>query len=380
VVHACLPETLDRFYQEVGRGGRDGRSGVSVLIPAYQDKEIAKKLNHQKIITLELGRRRWHSMFTVDRRPLEGQHRYALRLNVSPSNEPEDLNKVGLRSVDWNDRILTVMARAGLIRILNRYSDSETGYPWAEVEIIRHDHDTDAAWEVIGSLREAIHNNNSKNFEGIIRYAGGETCPAPLLADIYTTKSFTAYERIVPICSGCPVCGASGCNAPCEAPSPAYPWGASFDINSDLAFRFDHNNLLVVTYPAGKLYSSRLQRELRETLQHLREHRFISLLVLGPADEELGEDALDIDARRPFFVSRGMGWLDACLLPPGPQIVFLMPGFRQETPLRPVGGGAQRLVFMPDTMRDPTRQDRLFLDTYSGNSLSFESLRLKVRI
>ncbi len=44
VLHACLPETLDRWYQEVGRSGRDGQASVAVLIPAFGDSEEAAGL------------------------------------------------------------------------------------------------------------------------------------------------------------------------------------------------------------------------------------------------------------------------------------------------------------------------------------------------
>lgn len=63
VVHACIPESLDRYYQEIGRGGRDGRVSLSLLIPTRRDVEVAKSLNTKKVITLETGLARWMSMF-----------------------------------------------------------------------------------------------------------------------------------------------------------------------------------------------------------------------------------------------------------------------------------------------------------------------------
>ena len=38
IVHACFPEGIDRFYQEVGRGGRDGDRCVSLLAPTERDE------------------------------------------------------------------------------------------------------------------------------------------------------------------------------------------------------------------------------------------------------------------------------------------------------------------------------------------------------
>ena len=45
VVHACLPESIDRYYQEVGRGGRDGRTTAAVLLYTSADKVIAESLS-----------------------------------------------------------------------------------------------------------------------------------------------------------------------------------------------------------------------------------------------------------------------------------------------------------------------------------------------
>jgi superfamily II DNA or RNA helicase len=61
VVHACVPESLDRFSQEVGRGGRDRRATISWLVTTRKDRVIARNQGFRKILK-DKGGPRWRDL------------------------------------------------------------------------------------------------------------------------------------------------------------------------------------------------------------------------------------------------------------------------------------------------------------------------------
>lgn len=110
VVHACLPETIDRYYQEVGRVGRDGKPSIAYLVKAPSDDDIARRLNQITTIGEELGWDRWSRMFHSAQRTESGT--YEIDLGSLPAHLATGYG----RSQQWNVRTLNLMAWAGLIR------------------------------------------------------------------------------------------------------------------------------------------------------------------------------------------------------------------------------------------------------------------------
>ncbi|MFL0295213.1 helicase-related protein [Mycobacterium sp. SMC-18] len=62
VIHSCLPETVDRWYQELGRGGRDGEVCGAFLLTAPGDDNEASSLG-VTVLTSKVARKRWTDLW-----------------------------------------------------------------------------------------------------------------------------------------------------------------------------------------------------------------------------------------------------------------------------------------------------------------------------
>jgi ATP-dependent DNA helicase RecQ len=119
VVHACMPEGIDRFYQEVGRGGRDGEPCISLLVPKLRDVRVARSLGPTLLSHPEKVSGRWHAMWH-SRCPVmnadgSSSGAFKVRTDVQPAY------RFGTESftenIRWNKRLLLMMDRAGLVHI-----------------------------------------------------------------------------------------------------------------------------------------------------------------------------------------------------------------------------------------------------------------------
>lgn len=133
VIHATIPENMDRFYQEVGRGGRDGCKSVSLLCSVLDDDILlARSMSIRSRITTAKAWSRWLAMWEK-RRPHRDSHEdFVLDLESTPAYNPE--MSASDTHLNWNEHVLLLMQRAGVLTIVDANPQIEsTSEPAAEL-------------------------------------------------------------------------------------------------------------------------------------------------------------------------------------------------------------------------------------------------------
>jgi ATP-dependent DNA helicase RecQ len=369
VIHACVPETLDRFYQEVGRGGRDGRAALSLIVPAPSDYATAKRINHQKVISVKRGLERWTAMFGA-KHPL-ADNRIAVRMDISPGTSADDIDMTGLQSSDWNLRTLSLMARSGLVRL---HGSPQPALPspgdWLTLDLLDDGHLERSTWDIrVEPVRLASQNAGNRNFHLMQQFLRDEFCPAEIFEHLYGSDS---VERV---CSRCSICrdDPDRRRPPSSFGEPIAPWRLT--LPPLLKRLLDANQRLLVSYrteTAGRAVS----RRLGDTLQRLQRIGLGKVIVLGTPPFDM-DRVLKCGEGTPLFVSR-LPSLVHSRLPGGPELIIVGPGQTLGyTSLAP-NHKNPRIFIVPENQS--TSDGRRLCDVFAGRILALDEFIERVAL
>lgn len=398
VVHAAVPETLDRFYQEVGRGGRDGCPSASFLIYSLEDQETANQIASPSLISDDLAFERWSTMYSnSEQRDGIGQ-----LLEIDLAVVPPRLKQQSDYNESWNMRTLIMMARAGMLelesqppsKIAQQETETASEYElrneeyWSDyfqravVGMAEFGHlSKDRFEELIGQERQRSFDAAAENRGLLDKLLGGSVEVSSLLDHLYRSNAPGRSVIVSRACGGCPTHRREGTvNTHYSAP-PAY--GIEQVGRRDLslfAARFPQLDLDVpVILPVEEPYDDTVLiallkdfvslfavREIATTAAFRQRSPALDTLHKQSEDHVLLLQSLEEEALRPssYELPRVSLWTGG----PGERLPSHL--FTLKRPLH--------VIIAPETTPDPWTRGRRIADTGS-NVLGADQFKLGAR-
>lgn len=206
VITAYTPENISRFYQEVGRSGRDGYSAMSFILTCpKEDTAVRDKMINNKILTDKVLMERWHALRTSVE---YDENHNAWKFDVNAKKMSNHLDDTGEHHVKWNLYVLLLLARRGVLELTDVKTFVNNGTQNYFVFAKPKDDDLfndegrlgTAISEYLEKEREEIRNNRDmiKSMFSIEN------------TECYATSFKQAFPKTSLVCSGCPSCRKKG--------------------------------------------------------------------------------------------------------------------------------------------------------------------------
>lgn len=387
VIHACIPETIDRFYQEVGRGGRDGKAAISLTLHTTEDLRIAKYLNDKSAITIERGLQRWESMFS--NKTILADGRYRVPVNIPPSYQLADIDMNSEQNQAWNIRTLTLMSRSGLIEIdserppLIKDFESKDAYQKAWelhresrfIRILDESHLKAETWErKVEPIRQQRQNWSYKNLELMREALRPERCISEILAEAYTIGDRAIPEPrkqviVSRACGGCPICRKNRDSLFAGImPAPISVWqNPKLFVGEELERLLAGDKLMLILYES--MEEKNWKRKIPQVFQWLREQGIRNLVVSREFYSTLIKEPNLIPDAFLFLFEK----YQPILMPRIPTLIFHPPGKVVPHNYLSLNRTSQAplIIMLPVDTPDPSRNDRKLIDIYSGKYFMF---------
>jgi superfamily II DNA/RNA helicase len=227
VIHVCVPESIDRLYQEVGRAGRDGRAATSLVLWTTTDMRAATSFASDRLLGADLAWVRWQSMRQGQR---SADTSVLLDLHA---DHPGVTYPASRGNIYWNVQTLSAMERAGMIRRhwpipealpaqasdLDLEAFFEQQNDVASIEVIHADLNDETAFKqrVTASQKQARDASTDAFDAATDLIAGLDECTNQYLARHYLLRDKAGNQYPVTVaCGGCPHCRRIG-----DRPRPA---------------------------------------------------------------------------------------------------------------------------------------------------------------
>ncbi|MBB4509542.1 ATP-dependent DNA helicase RecQ [Rhizobium leguminosarum] len=219
VIHACLPDSPSRYYQEIGRAARDGHQGLAITLftdtdgRALDDVKSAFSQATGSWLTRKKAEPRWKSLYRsrTDIAWSSAKLGFSVDLNALPNNSRSTRSSDYNRG--WNMSLLNLLQRAKAIQIVACDPGASKERWQIEVGDIRLlEEDSSAAWDEIFAVRareqtEALQ--NVREFSDIMRHPE-KTC---VLQSVFSLLQEPDAD-LIGECGRCPHCRARSISPP----------------------------------------------------------------------------------------------------------------------------------------------------------------------